>query len=85
MSGTISSRTADSLVIKDSSDKLITIKFIPTYTKIYQPPSAAEYTPDLLPIGIYISGTVLVMQADKTTSGKEELIGEILHLPVNGR
>jgi len=83
ISGTLVSKTEDSFTLKDTQGNQTTVTFFPTYTKIYQFPSAAEYTPDLIPPGIFMTGTVLVIPQDKSKSGQEELMGEIFQLPAN--
>lgn len=83
ISGTLVSKTDASFTLKDTQKNQTTINFLPGYTKIYQFPSAAEYTPDLIPDGIFMTGTVLVIPKEKSKSGNEELIGEIFHLPAN--
>lgn len=84
VSGKLVEKAEDSFTLEDNS-VTTTVNFIPNYTKIYQPPSAVEYSPTDIPLGIFMSGTVLVMPKERSQSGNEELIGEIFRLPVNAR
>lgn len=85
VSGTLVSKTETSFTLKDADGDQTTITFFPDYTKIYQFPSAAQYTLDLIPDGIFMTGTVLVVPKEKSQSGEEELVGEIFQLPAKTR
>ena len=83
--GTVVEKNETSFTLKDSIGALTKISFIPSYTKIYQLPGNTEYSSKDLPLGIYMSGTVLTLPKEKSTSGNNEFIGEIFHLPVKSR
>ncbi len=85
ISGALVSKTENSFTLEDTEGKQIVITFLSGYTKIYQFPSSAEYTPPLIPTGIFMTGTVLVLPKEKSQSGNEELIGEIFQLPIKVR
>ncbi len=80
--GVLAAKTDDSLTLEDKGVQT-TIKFIPEYTKIYRLPSPDEISPSEIPLNTYVNGSVLITPKDRSSSGKEVLVGEILHLPAN--
>lgn len=85
INGKLVEKKENSFTLEDNNGTKTTVNFIPNYTKIYQPPSAAEYSPTDIPLGIFMTGTALILPKERSRSGNEELIGEIFRLPVNAR